>query len=319
MTGEIPERTREISGRTRVVGVWGHPVGHSRSPVMHNAALAALGLDWVYTAFDVPPLRIADAVAGVRGLGLVGVNVTVPLKELLPPLLDSLSDEARRIGAVNTIVNKDGVLHGDSTDGGGFLRALAEAGGPSLGGARALLLGAGGSARAVAFALAGAGCEVVVANRTEEKAQALADAVTRAGRGQASSAGWGAKAGPVDLIVNATSLGLAPQINAMPALPPGVFDTRPFVYDLIYSPPETRLLQAAREAGCPVSNGLGMLVWQGALSLSLWTGRPLAEMPVIEMAAALAAQACCNILPGKPRKENRAGFCASCGSRLLRT
>ncbi len=280
--------TQAITGQTRVVGVWGHPVGHSRSPVMHNAALAALGLDWVYAAFDVPPARLAEAVMGVRGLGLVGVNVTVPLKELLPPLLDTLSDEARRIGAVNTIVNQDGVLHGDSTDGGGFLRALAEAGGPGLAGRRALLLGAGGSARAVAFALAGQGCEIVVANRTAHKAHALADAVNGCFGGRASAAGWGEDAGRVDLVVNATSLGLSPHPDAMPILPPRLFDARPFVYDLIYNPAETRLLQAAREAGCPVSSGLGMLAWQGALSLSLWTGRPLSEMPIAAMLRAIS-------------------------------
>lgn len=279
---------RTVTGHTRVVGVWGHPVGHSRSPVMHNAALAALGLDWVYTAFDVPPARLPDAVAGVRGLGLVGVNVTVPLKELLPPLLDTLSDEARRIGSVNTIVNQDGLLHGDSTDGAGFLRALAEAGCPPLFGQRALLLGAGGSARAVAFALAGQGCEVVVANRTGEKAPALADAICDCYKGRASAAVWGEDAGPVDLVVNATSLGLSPHADAMPALPPHLFDVRPFVYDLIYNPGETRLLQTAREAGCPVSNGLGMLVWQGALSLSLWTGLPLSQMPVAAMLGAVS-------------------------------
>lgn len=280
-----------VTGRTRVVGVWGHPVAHSRSPVMHNAALAALGLDWVYAAFDVPPARLPEAVAGVRGLGLVGINVTVPLKELVPPLLDTLSDEARRIGAVNTIVNQGGVLHGDSTDGEGFLRALAEAGRPELGGQRVLLLGAGGSARAVAFALAAQGCEVVVANRTAQKAHALAAAVRDCYPGRASAAGWGESVGTVDLVVNATSLGLSPHTESLPALPPGVLDTRPFVYDLIYNPGETRLLQVAREAGCPVSNGLGMLVWQGALSLALWTGRPLAEMPIAAMMQAISPAA----------------------------
>lgn len=278
---------RPITGRTRVACVWGHPVAHSRSPVMHTAALAALGLDWVYMAFDVPPARLAEAVAGVRGLGLAGVNVTVPLKERVVPLLDTLSDEARRIGAVNTIVNREGVLHGDSTDGEGFLRALAEAGRPELFGQRALLLGAGGSARAVAFALARQGCAVVVANRTEEKAHALAGAVNHCYKGQASAAGWGEDAGPVDLIVNATSLGLSPHTEAMPVLPPHVLSTHPFVYDLIYNPAETRLLRLAREAGCPASNGLGMLVWQGALSLAQWTGRSLSEMPLAAMLGAV--------------------------------
>lgn len=287
--------TRAVTANTRVLGVWGHPVGHSRSPAMHNAALAALRLDWVYAAFDVPPARLAEAVAGVRGLGLIGVNVTVPLKEAVLPLLDTLSDEARRIGAVNTIVNKDGLLHGDSTDGRGFLRALREAGGPGLLGQRALLLGAGGSARAVAFALAGRGCDVVIANRTEHKAQALAQSVRGCFGGRASAAGWGEEVGRVDLVVNATSLGLSPNVDALPALPPNLFDARPFVYDLIYSPSETRLLRMAREAGCPHSNGLGMLVWQGALSLSLWTERPLPQMPIAAMLGAAAA-----IVPQSP-------------------
>jgi len=242
---------------------------------MHNAAFAALGLDWVY----VP----AAAVASVRALGLVGVNVTVPLKEAVLPLLDTLGDEARRTGSVNTIVNQNGVLHGDSTDGEGFLRALAEDYGANIGGRRALLLGAGGSARAVAFALAGQGCDVIIANRTGDKARTLASAVNSHFPGRASVAGWGEDTGPVDLIVNATSLGMAPRADEMPPLPPAVLLSRPFVYDLIYSPPETRLLAAARAVGCRAANGLGMLVWQGALSLAQWTGRPLSEMPLLAM------------------------------------
>lgn len=274
---------KPLSGQTKVAAVWGHPVRHSRSPAMHNAAFAALGLDWVYVPFDVEPAQVSAAVASVRALGLVGVNVTVPLKEAVLPLLDTLSDDARRTGSVNTIVNQNGVLHGDSTDGEGFLRALAEEYGAGIDGRRALLLGAGGSARAVAFALAGQGCDVIIANRTGDKARALASAVNSHYAGRASVAGWGEDTGLVDLIVNATSLGMAPRADEMPPLPPAVLTARPFVYDLIYSPPETRLLAAARAAGCRAANGLGMLVWQGALSLAQWTGRPVAQMPLDAM------------------------------------
>ena len=142
-----------ITGKTKIIGVWGHPVGHSRSPAMHNAALKSLGLDWVYVPFDVNPDNAAGAVAGLRALGLAGVNVTVPLKECVLPLLDEVDEAARQIGSVNTIHNIGGRLFGYSTDGEGFLRSLEAAGQPTQG-RQVLILGAGGSARAVAFALA---------------------------------------------------------------------------------------------------------------------------------------------------------------------
>lgn len=271
-----------------MVGVWGHPVGHSRSPAMHNAALAALGLDWVYVPFDVRPEDVGAAVAGVRALGLVGVNVTVPLKEIVPPFLDEVSEEARRIGSVNTILNRDGVLRGETTDGAGFLQSLARSG-ESVEGRRALLLGAGGSARAVAFALAGQGCALWVANRTRARAEELAERVRVFYPRNIAVAEWGTEAGPFDLIVNTTSLGMHPQEEAMPPLPPGVLRLDCLVYDLVYAPSETRLLRAARAAGCRTVNGVGMLVEQGALSLSLWTGLPLQRVPVDVMARAVQA------------------------------
>ena len=157
-----------LSGETRVVGVWGHPVGHSRSPAMHNAALEALGLDWVYVPFDVSLEDLAAGVGGLRALGLVGVNVTVPLKQSVVPLLDVVDEEASWIGSVNTICNRDGQLYGYSTDGDGFLRSL-EAVGQSPDRRQVLLLGAGGSARAVAFALASRGCRCQLASRTERQ------------------------------------------------------------------------------------------------------------------------------------------------------
>ncbi len=277
-----------VTGRTQVLGVWGHPVGHSRSPAMHNAALEALGLDWVYVPFGVAPGDLVAAVAGLRALGLVGVNVTVPLKESVLPLLDVVDEDARWIGSVNTIHNRDGRLYGYSTDGMGFLRSL-EAAGQRTRGRRALLLGAGGSARAVAYALASRGCHCQIANRTEARAAALALAVNARYPGAASVAGWGGKAAGFDLLVNTTSLGMPPNEESVPALPSNAFAARPFVCDLIYVPAQTRLLAAAAAAGCETLNGVGMLVWQGVLALAIWTERPLEEMPVVVMEAAVRA------------------------------
>ena len=275
-----------LSGRTRVVGVWGHPVGHSRSPAMHNAALAALGLDWVYVPFDVAPSDVAEAVAAIRALNIVGVNVTVPLKELVLPFLDVVDEGAARIGSVNTIHNVGGRLHGYSTDGAGFLQAL-ESAGQATRGREVLILGAGGSARAITFALASQGNRCRIANRTEARASALADDVNRWHPARASAVGWGAEAGAFDLLVNTTSLGMHPNEEAVPTLPPNPFATRPFVYDLIYAPPRTRLLEQAEAAGSQTLNGMPMLASQGALSLAIWTGLPLGEVPVSVMEQAV--------------------------------
>ena len=275
-----------ISGTTKVVGVWGYPVSHSRSPVMHAAALAALGLDWVYVPFEVAPGNIKAAVDAIRALGLVGVNVTVPLKELVLPYLDRVDDDAARIGSVNTICNFGGNLVGYSTDGAGFLRSLEEVG-QATENRQVYLLGAGGSARAVAFALASRGCFCTIANRTRARAEELAAAVNAVYPNSAEAAGWGARTKSVDLLVNTTSAGMHPNSGEMPALPPEVFDAKPFVYDLIYAPAETRLLAEAAAAGCRTQNGIKMLVQQGAVSLSLWTGLPISQIPMAVMEQAV--------------------------------
>ncbi len=276
-----------ITGKTKIIGVWGHPVGHSRSPAMHNAALRELGLDWVYVAFDVAPDQVPQAMAGIRALGIVGVNVTVPLKELVAPYT-ILSAAALQTGSVNTLHNQEGRLHGDSTDGRGFLRSLEDAG-QSGAGRSVLILGAGGSARAVAFALAALGSHCRVANRTRARAEELVSDINRVYPGQAETSGWGERTYAVDLLVNTTSVGMYPHIDEMPALPPDIFAARPFVYDLIYAPSRTKLLRLAEQAGCEVSNGITMLVHQGALSLALWTGLPVKEIPVKVMEEAARA------------------------------
>jgi len=253
---------------------------------MHNAALAALGLDWVYVPFEVAPENVGAAVASIRALGLVGANVTVPLKELVLPYLDEIDEGAARIGSVNTICNQNGKLVGYSTDGAGFLRSLEEVG-QTVDNRSVCILGAGGSARAVAFALASRGCFCMIANRTTARAEELAAAVNAVYPNSAEAAGWGTGTKTFDLLVNTTSAGMSPNTSEMPALPPGVFDAKPFVYDLIYAPARTRLLAEAEAAGCGTQNGIKMLVQQGAVSLSLWTGKPLSEMPTAVMEAAV--------------------------------
>jgi len=272
-----------ISGRTKVVGVWGHPVGHSRSPAMHNAALREMGLDWVYVPFDVDPESADAAVMGIRALDMIGVNVTVPLKERVIASLDVVDAAAARIGSVNTIHNAGGKLYGYSTDGPGFLRAAAALGW-SMEGQSIYLLGAGGSARALAFTLAERGNRLLIANRTADRATALAKAVNAVFAGSTSVSDWGADpAGQVDLVINTTSLGMHPNETLCPDVPASLFRPGVNVYDLIYAPEETVLIARAKAAGCSVSNGLGMLVQQGALSLSIWTGIAVEMLPLATM------------------------------------
>jgi len=277
-----------ISGTTKVVGVWGCPVSHSRSPVMHNVALQALGLDWVYVPFEVAPENAGAAVESIRALGLIGVNVTVPLKELVLPYLDAIDDAAAQIGSVNTIHHENGRLTGYSTDGAGFLQSL-ESAGQAVSGREVYVLGAGGSARAVAWAMASRGSRCRIANRTQAKSEALAASINQVYPGLASAVEWGAETEPFDLLVNTTTLGMQPHIGERPMLPPEAFSGKPFVCDLIYAPAQTRLLASAEAAGCRTMNGVGMLVYQGAISLSLWTGRPLSEMPTAAMEQAVWA------------------------------
>ncbi|MES2459768.1 MAG: shikimate dehydrogenase [Armatimonadota bacterium] len=287
-----------IRGTTQIVGVWGWPVRHSASPPMHNAAFKALGLDWAYVPFAVAPDRVGEAVAGIRALGLRGVNVTVPLKELVPPYLDSLTPRAARLGAVNTIINDDGHLTGDSTDGRGFLAALREADALPAAGTRAVVLGAGGSARAVADALRETGVSVTIANRTVARAREVADRLQSASEGppidvvslDETSLRKALAAEDVVLLVNTTSVGMHPQESEMPPVPMDALRPQMFVSDLIYNPPKTRLLAAAESRGCRTQNGLPMLVWQGALAFSAWTGVSSPPTDIMRTAVEAALQ-----------------------------
>jgi shikimate dehydrogenase len=263
------------------VGLIGWPVEHSISPAMHNAAFAALGLGWHYDVLPTPPGKLESTLDELKAQGYRGANVTVPHKEAVLRYLDEIDACARAIGAVNTIVAQEGRLVGHNTDAGGFLAALRAAGfEPS--GRRALLLGAGGAARAVIYALAGVGCTVAIYNRTPSRAFELVRHMGEIGVG--TPAAWlpslevlsEPELGGFDLLVNATPLGMwshtgaAATQSAWPGALP--FPSRWTVFDLVYNPAETRLLAQARAAGATAIGGLGMLVHQGALAFELWTG-----------------------------------------------
>jgi len=276
--GVTEVRVAPPSGRTRVVGVIGDPVAHSLSPVLHNAAFAALGLDWVYVAFPVPRGRGADAVAAVPALGLAGFNVTMPHKEDVAGACDELTPDAARLRSVNTVVARpDGRTLGDSTDGPGFLDALADEA-IAVAGRPVLVLGAGGAARAVALALGRADARVTVAARRPDAAEAAA-ALAPGGRVVALGA---ADPSAFAVIVNATPLGMSGG-DPLPVDPEALHPGQS-VIDLVYHPADTPLLTAARAQGAVAVNGLGMLLHQAARSFTLWTGE---RAPLDAMRAAV--------------------------------
>ena len=257
------------SATTQVTGVIGDPVEHSLSPTLHNAAFADAALDWVYVAFPVPAGRGADAVRAVTALGLRGLSVTMPHKPAAARAADRLTDRAARLGSANTVRCDGGLLVGDDTDGPGFVSWLRHDRGWDAAGRTCLVLGTGGSARAVILALAEAGAaRLVVAGRRPDAAAECAALAGRRGSAGPVTAAQGA-----DLVVDATSVGLAGRGAALPLdldatwLGPGQL-----VVDLVYSAGETPLLRAARRQGAGTADGLGMLVHQAALQFSAWTG-----------------------------------------------
>jgi shikimate dehydrogenase len=284
-TAAVP---RSIDSTTTLVGVIGHPVRHSLSPLLHNTAFAALDLNWASLAFEVAPGQVAGVLDGVRALGLAGLSVTMPHKSDVAALVDECSAEATTLAAVNCVVNRDGILRGENTDGAGFLASLARAAGFEPAGTRCLILGAGGAARAVAVALVGAGCaEVAVLNRTAERAEvmtALGGGVVRMGR--FDNEGDVAQA---DLVVNATPIGMTGTAAAREGwlVSPALFHRGQVVADLIYAPRPTEWLAAAGEAGARTVDGLGMLVHQAAIQLELWTGLPAPVDRMWEAASAV--------------------------------
>ncbi len=267
-----------ISGKTRVLGILGDPVSHSLSPLMQNHALALLGIDAVYVPFHVRPEQLGTAVAGLRALNLLGVNVTVPHKEAVCSHLDELDPAARLIGAVNTIVHRDGRLVGYNTDAPGFLRSLQEDLGLAPQGRSILLLGAGGACRAALVALAQAGAaRIVVANRNSERAAQLVAQLGQNFGGTTFAhcsldvlALRQALAG-VDLVVNTSAVGLKGE--SFPGFPWAAVPANAALYDMVYGPGLTPWLSEGQARNLQVAGGLGMLAGQGEEAFFLWTGQ----------------------------------------------
>jgi shikimate dehydrogenase len=267
-----------IHGKTQILGVFGCPVEHSLSPAMHNAAIAALELSYIYLPFAVSPEHLGEAIRSLPALGIVGVNLTIPHKESVLPFLDEITEEARDVGAVNTVHCVEGKLFGDNTDGRGFFTPLIERG-VSVFGKSVLVVGAGGAARSVVFRLVREGANVILVNRTRERAEQLAHAVAGAGFrspvrviDEKDTKEYADATRQATLLVNTTRVGMFPHADE---LPPIIFDAlhpNLTVYDLVYNPIRTRLLQEAARRGCPTIDGVKMLVGQGALAFERWTG-----------------------------------------------
>jgi shikimate dehydrogenase len=259
----MTERILSIDGSTKIFGILGRPVAHSLSPVMHNAAFRHLGMNAVYVAFPVTELR--KAVAGVRGLGIGGVSVTIPFKEEIIPLIDALDPRAAEIGAVNTVVNRDGRLTGYNTDWLGAVAALTAK--ISLTGRHVLILGTGGASRAIAYGIIHEGGQVTLTDIDQTRAAALAREA-------------GAEVMPLDaldrcdasILVNATPVGMTPDVDGIP-INPDLLGRFEVIMDIVYQPLQTRLLREAEAHGCASIDGLQMLIHQATAQFELFTGQ----------------------------------------------
>jgi len=256
-----------IDSKTKIVGVIGNPVEHSLSPLMHNAVFSELRLNYVYLAFRVNDVK--GALDGMRALGIRGFNVTIPHKVEVMKYLDEVDGLAAKIGAVNTVVNDDGILKGYNTDCSGAARALLEK--TKLKGKNVVILGAGGAARAVAFGALENGARVVVVNRTLEKGAELADDLNKHFNGRAAS-GLMEQVKDCDVLVNTTSAGMYPDVGKSP-VKKELLKKQMLVMDIVYNPVETRLLREAKDSGCVTISGVEMFVNQGALSFEMFTGK----------------------------------------------
>ena len=275
---------------TLQTGIFGYPIAHSISPAMHQAALDHAGIDATYHAWETPPDALAQGVSMLRGDDYLGANVTVPHKQAVMEHVDEIDELATRIGAVNTIVNDDGRLLGSNTDAAGFIDSLRDESGLAPSGLDAVLIGAGGAARAAAFALAmEAAASLTIANRTLERALALADEVCRVGLETCAVALDDSELRDrclgANLIVNSSSVGMlhGPAEGSSPVpiefIRPGVL-----VYDMVYNPADTPLLKISRSGGARVAGGLLMLVYQGAASFRQWTGQNASTTVMLEAA-----------------------------------
>ena len=275
--------------RQELTGVFGDPVDENPTVVMIEAGFRALGLPWRYLNLKVAPENLTDALKGVRAMGFRGINLTIPHKCKVLQHLDEVAPDAQIMGAVNTVLVRDARLIGANTDGKGFLRALTDDAQCSPAGKRFMVLGAGGAARAMSVELALAGAlEIVIVNRSAARGQELVDLLTRHTPVQAAFRPWSENLcipDSIDVLVNATSIGLYPDVSALPSLDYATIRPGMIVCDVIPNPPQTRFLALARERGARTLDGLGMLVYQGAIGFKLWTGQD-APVPVMKQALA---------------------------------
>jgi shikimate dehydrogenase len=269
----------EINAATRLCAVFGLPIAHSASPAMHNAAFAALGLNWRYLAFEVDPENLRAAIEGAKAMNFAGINLTVPHKLLAVEMMDELDESAKKWDAVNTIKfvqspkSKVQCAVGFNTDADAIVTALREGLKLKLRGAKVLLLGAGGAGRTAALKLASENvAELFLVNRTQSKAEEIAGEIKKQFPSVKITVGF--PKAKVDLLLNATSLGL--KVDDSSPLDKKQFSLKQTrsVYDMIYRPAETKLLAAAKKSGCKTANGLGMLLHQGAKAFEIWTGKP---------------------------------------------
>lgn len=264
-----------IKGTTKNLGVMGWPIAHSLSPVLQNAAIEEAGLDYVYISLPVPPEKLKEAVAGLRAMQFTGWNVTIPHKQAIMAELDAVDEDARIIGAVNTVVNRDGHLTGYNTDCIGFMQPLAQQGFLPKG-KKATILGAGGAARAVIWGLLRAKVKrITLGVRNPAKAARLAEEFAAYGEIQVlhwEDSAFAEHLAVTDLLVNTTPLGMYPHVEGMPPVDWTKLKKDALVYDIIYTPERTRFLSEAQAHGHAIINGEGMLAGQGAAAFTLWTG-----------------------------------------------
>tara|TARA_B100000315_G_C14593015_1_gene596994 strand:- start:7242 stop:8117 length:876 start_codon:yes stop_codon:yes gene_type:complete len=266
------------SAKTKVCGLIGDPVEHSMSPVMHNAAFRELGLDYLYVPFRVKKEEIGKAIDGMRALNLRGLNITIPHKVAVIPLLDELDPLAEKIGAVNTIVNNDGVLRGYNTDASGLLQSMWT-NGIEPRDKNIVIIGAGGASRAVTFILADKKARLVILNRIQELdwAKELANRITQTFRQKIEALeltreNLAKVLNKADILLNATNAGMSPNTEETP-VDADLLRPELVVYDIVYNPSKTRLLREAEMINAKTIGGLDMLTWQGALAFQMWTGR----------------------------------------------
>ena len=294
-----------ITGHTQVYAVLGHPIGHTLSPLMHNASFRRLGLDAVYLAFDVLPAKLATVLPAMRDMGFRGVNLTVPLKEVACRILTVLDESAARLGAVNTVeFLPDGTMKGHNTDGRGFLMAIEEAFHQSLAGRSIFVLGTGGAGRAVAITAAMEGASTLkLADIDSARAHAVGEEIRRlAPRAAVEILGserrnWTQACSECEFVIQATPVGMKPEDESL--LGPEAFRDGQCVFDLVYMFPETAFMRVARNSGARTANGLGMLLYQGAYAFTIWTGMQ-ADIPAMRQALEEAVYGSRKTAPTKP-------------------